>query len=669
MGDFKLSTYQENIINYVKNERGNLLVDAKAGSGKTSTLILISDYLKETGKSCLFLAFNKSIVEELKTKLNNPLCEVKTIHSTGLTFIRSYLYRLHKQNYNLEINTSKVRELVKFYFDRDCKQNVLDNNLEDLGEDATKDLINKLIGELVKLVDFCRFFMVNYHEPNQVINTMYKCCFELKKYKSIGIENFTEVIENTIDTIKDRFEHPDIDPISNKPTYIIDYTDMVYFPLYYNMNTPYSLKGNLQYVLVDEAQDLSILQQLFVKKLNNGLTRYIFVGDAKQSIYGFAGADTQSIENIKKNFTLQELPLNICYRCPEKVVKVAQYHVPTIEWNKQRDDEGIVKILNYEDFEKNLKPNDIIIGRSNYRLLKLYKEFCLDKQMQIKFKNKGLVDTIIRDITSAILDYISKYNKFENIDVELYEDLKTNKIPISKNKRNAQHNEYVKKKALELIQRNKKSGKKISKQNYSVDYLKVCMEEFKEKGSYRFEDEDSPLLQYYDTIEVFIDKFKNDRNAFTVKSFIKYLETFLTGNDHKDVPILSSVHMMKGGEADRVFIVDYSLFPYEASFKTEDENQQERNLEYVAVTRAKKELYLVLVNENEKTESDFKSKEEYDSWLLRVTNANNMCQDKIVSLLNGKFFDKEKYVKPEFDDEDEEEFDDEIFDEVLRSIK
>ena len=44
MSDFKLSTYQENIINYVKNERGNLLVDAKAGSGKTSTLILISDY-------------------------------------------------------------------------------------------------------------------------------------------------------------------------------------------------------------------------------------------------------------------------------------------------------------------------------------------------------------------------------------------------------------------------------------------------------------------------------------------------------------------------------------------------------------------------------------------------------------------------------------------------
>ena len=120
--------------------------------------------------------------------------------------------------------------------------------------------------------------------------------------------------------------------------------------------------------------------------------------------------------------------------------------------------------------------------------------------------------------------------------------------------------------------------------------------------------------------------------------------------------------------SDRIFIVDYSLFPYETSFRTEDENQQERNLEYVAVTRAKKELYLILANENEKTESDFRNEEEYDKWKQRIINANNLCQEKVVSLLNGKYFDKEKYIKPQYE-EDEEEFDDDVFDEVLRSIK
>src|SRR5699024_9201295 len=106
-------------------------------------------------------------------------------------------------------------------------------------------------------------------------------------------------------------------------------------------------KGYLDYVLVDESQDLSILQQYFVRQLDTGSNRFIFVGDKYQAIYGFAGADTHSIDNIKKNFILKELPLNICYRCPENVIKLAKDIVPTIEWNKEREDEGIVKLIKY----------------------------------------------------------------------------------------------------------------------------------------------------------------------------------------------------------------------------------------------------------------------------------------------------------------------------------
>ena len=69
MMNFKLSTYQENILNTVKSTNKNILVDAKAGSGKTSTLILISEAIQKQGNKCLFLAFNKHIVEELKGKM------------------------------------------------------------------------------------------------------------------------------------------------------------------------------------------------------------------------------------------------------------------------------------------------------------------------------------------------------------------------------------------------------------------------------------------------------------------------------------------------------------------------------------------------------------------------------------------------------------------------
>ena len=62
-------------------------------------------------------------------------------------------------------------------------------------------------------------------------------------------------------------------------------------------------------------------------------------------IYGFAGADTKSIKNLKKNFDLTELPLNICYRCPKNVIKLAQDIVPSIDWNHKREDDGIVEFI------------------------------------------------------------------------------------------------------------------------------------------------------------------------------------------------------------------------------------------------------------------------------------------------------------------------------------
>ena len=102
MSDFELSSYQKNIMNFVSTQRGNLLVDAKAGSGKTSTLILIADELTKSGNKCLFLAFNKHIVEELQTKITNPNCLIKTVHSLGYSFIASYLYKKHGMN-NYEI--------------------------------------------------------------------------------------------------------------------------------------------------------------------------------------------------------------------------------------------------------------------------------------------------------------------------------------------------------------------------------------------------------------------------------------------------------------------------------------------------------------------------------------------------------------------------------------
>lgn len=285
MESFELSNYQKVILNYVKNEKGNLLVNAKAGSGKTSTLLLIANEIIKQNKKCLFLAFNKSIVNELSQKIEDPNCNVKTVHSLGLSFIKSYLYRKHNVNYVLKTDANKNKPIIDEYFNEYCKQDFIVANME-LSKEELDDLIYNVKRELNNLVDFCRLYNVNYHDSSQVISLACTWCFELKNYKDIGMKNFPMIIESAINKIKELFENPIIE--NGLPTYEIDFTDMVYFPVYYEMNVPYTQREYMDYVLVDETQDLSVLSQMFLRRVTNGKTRYICVGDKNQSIYAFA---------------------------------------------------------------------------------------------------------------------------------------------------------------------------------------------------------------------------------------------------------------------------------------------------------------------------------------------------------------------------------------------
>lgn len=587
--NFKLSKYQESILKTVKFGNGNILVDAKAGSGKTSTLLLISNTLFKQGKKCLFLAFNKAIVEELTVKVNNPNCTIKTIHSMGMSFIKSYLYKKHNTNYKLEVDNSKLREIVKTQYNKLCSARVSKFN-RDLSDSDLKELHGQLISDLCNLVNFSRFYNVNHNIPGRTDWLIHKCCWYLNRHMD-EMDNYQQVIINTIDEIKWKFEHPEV--IDNVPTYYIDYTDMIYLPVYYDMSVPYSLKEYLDCILVDESQDLSVLQQLFVSKLNNGRNRFIFVGDTFQSIYGFAGADTKSISRIKKNFILEELPLNICYRCPENVIRLAQDLVPSIEWNKDREDKGTLKCIDREDMDSLLKPGDIIVGRKNKDLVELYSTYALNKQKSVKFKNKELVNKVVKEVEMTIKDYIRLYNKGMNVEYKLVDHMrkfsKVNNVNRTSDEYKTEENLYFK----QCVDENLLEKQNICRSNHNLDYLDKCMEEYKEKGAYKY-DKELTTTEYFEVIQDFIKEFKKQSSSILVKDLIAYISNFLQGNLYQDVPVLSTVHSMKGGEADNVFILDYPKFPYSVQ-GGDDAEQQELNLQYVAITRAKKNLYLVKI--------------------------------------------------------------------------
>ena len=591
--EFELSSYQENILNFVKYKTGNLLVDAKAGAGKTSTLLLIADELTNQNKKCLFLSFNKHIAEEIGKKLNNnENCMSKTVHSLGFTFLRSYLYKKHNTNYELVVDTTKLREIVKQQYNKLCFDKIQKQHIEDMSEDDLKTLHNDLISDFVKLCNFSRYYNINYKATDSLKPLIYKHCDQLNNYVP-EIPNYQQVVINSLDYTKYLFENPEINDLG-QPVYVVDYVDMLYFPVYYNMYVPFSIKSYLDTVLVDEAQDLSILQQMFIKKLTTNDNRFIFVGDAKQAIYGFAGADTNSINNIKRLFVLDELPLNICYRCPEKVVKVAKSIVPSIEWNTKREDKGIVELIDRESLYSRIANKDVIIGRKNKDLLKIYRTFVLTHKRPIKFRNIEMVNSLVNDLENVIKEYIHLYNKGYNIDKQL--KLKMEQLRLTETNQEIikeQEDKFIKELVLQNL-----SNKVISKSKFNLSYLTTCMNEYKEEGSYNYEN-DLKTTEYFEIIESFIEDYKQTNNSELVTSFIKYLKTFLTKGLDEDLPIISSIHAMKGGEADNVFIYDYPRFPYKFSKQSADERQQEVNLQYVALTRAKKNLYLLKLSPEE----------------------------------------------------------------------
>lgn len=630
--DFELSSYQQDILDYVALNRGNLLIDAKAGSGKTSTLLLIADELLKANKNCLFLSFNKSIVEELQYKKPELADSIKTVHSLGLTFIRSYLYKKHGANYDVQVEGKKLRELCKAYYDKYFAERI--KGLEsEMSEQDLKALHGNLISDFVILCNFIRLYGMDYKDRKAIDYLTNRFCRDLYRYiDEDNLGDYWELVPAVLDKTIELFTNPPSTTPDGKPIYVIDYTDMIYFPVYFDMQVPYSIRNKIDTVLVDETQDLSQLQQLFVRKLNTGFNRFIFVGDRNQSIYGFNGADSKAVDRIKYNFSPKELPLSICYRCPQKIVMLAQKNVPDIEWNKDRDDVGVLDTYTYQEMKDSIRPGEIIIGRKNRDLLKIYRDFVLNDKRPVKFKNKEMVNAIIRDIGECVRNYQLLYQRGQNIDKFVYEHMDNwSKETGIVNKKNAVYKAELDNFITEYAKEHREDikKKKIPKTNITLDFLNTCMQEYKDFGAYSYEDENAETV-YFDVIQEFITEYKTKHASVLVKDYLDYIEEFLSASlDMYHVPIIGSIHSMKGGEADTIYIYDYPRFPYGWGDMTDEDRQQEENLEYVAVTRAKKNLHLVLIDvDTAKSPEQAKRFEEQNGDTISLVCSINEAVDK-----------------------------------------
>lgn len=496
MSGFIPSKYQQDIFDFIQHGNGNSVINALAGSGKTSTIVNAVKLIPSTCNA-LFIAFNKEIVKELEKKLAGVKnVQVKTLHSLGLLMIRRNL------GTNIEIDEYKYRTFIK--------KNIKQLSSADFDKMTTK-LMQQYTDNVIQLCDLGRYNLAQCE----------------KDLLQVSARHDIPIIDDECNAVLNVMKW------GRENTTSIDFTDMVWLPYELTLN-PIGLQYD--YIFIDECQDLNAAQrELFLRCFRRG-TRFIAVGDKKQAIYSFAGADAESFAKLQNLPNTTTLPLPISYRCPKKVVNLANQFVDTMECREGAPDGEIVHNVSIKD----IHDGDMVLCRTKMPLIKLYMRYLrMGVKSYVRGQDIGLNLLRMVDKTEQIMLNVSLQK--DGVFARLYDDLFE------------ERNRLMIKRGMDL--EDATLSNQIMNKYDSIKALEILAEGL------------TSARDLHDRIE----------NVFA---------------ESADGVCLSTIHKAKGLEANNVYILCKTLMP--SRLATQDwEKEQEQNLMYVAYTRAKYKLGFV----------------------------------------------------------------------------
>ena len=374
---FTPSPYQEKIFDFIVHGNGNAVISAKAGSGKTLTCVTAIKLIKPKNK-VMFLAFNKSIAEELSQKLKDyPNVEVRTSHSLGFAIIRK--------------NVEGEVELDEFKYRRYVKSNI--SELTTIDVTLTKNQLYNYIESICALVDFARFNLAQTAE----------------EVKSLAVKYDVPIFFDECDVVIKVLEWGKTELNS------IDYADMVWLPVELSMNARAFQKD---FIFIDECQDQSLMSiELFLKCFKRG-TRFIAVGDEDQCINTFCGSSEEAFQYMKDYPKTSQFDLPICYRCPKTVVELAKTLVPDIECREDAPKGDIIE----KCWTSSLRSGDMVLCRSKAPLLKVYTKL-LRKGIQCHIKGQDIGTNLKKLIEEVDIEELNTNLKSDGVFVRLYDNL------------------------------------------------------------------------------------------------------------------------------------------------------------------------------------------------------------------------------------------------------
>lgn len=337
---FEWSPEQKAIFDFFAKKKGdeqNLVVRARAGTGKTTTILEAINYAPES--SILIAAFNKKIAVELSSKLTHPTAEAATLHSLGNSILRKF-WKVQVGRYNGALRSRKLFERI-------------------MG-DQTPDAIVK---NACKLFDLARQIhpliaqdgVADADERADLFNLAARFdCMPAQEWEDLGFD--VDVVISAV--ARAMHEGAKREAVTEHG---IDFTDMLWLPLRHGWVTP-----RFELVVIDEAQDMNPAQLLLASLLCSG--RVVLVGDDRQAIYGFRGADSKALDRALVEIDAQELGLRTTYRCAKTIVAEAAKLVPDYTAAPNNPD-GTVSNLDESKLPESVRVGDAVLSRLNAPLI------------------------------------------------------------------------------------------------------------------------------------------------------------------------------------------------------------------------------------------------------------------------------------------------------------
>jgi len=591
----ELSLQQKNAVEHLGSPA---LVIAGAGSGKTRTLTAKINYLIKSKKFAperiLAITFTNKAADEMKSRLVeltglrlNRFPWVRTCHSS--------CFQILKDHYSLLNYESCPQIYAEYHRQKMIEEILLQLNLDKKYAYVVKSYISKAInsGNPVKYFDQNpRFSNIRLID---IFNIYEK---ELKNQNAVDFDNMLLLTRNLLRDHK-------------------------------NVRKRY--QELFQYVLVDEYQDTNNIQEeltrLFMKNGN-----LFCVGDDWQAIYSFRGSNVNNFLLFPERFEgAKVFPLEQNFRSTDKIVQVAnnliRYNEKKMEKNCFSEKSGgFIETFDFYDEAREAKwiakkvEAFIKMGISIQDIAVLYRTNICSLSLEFSFRAHGLpfqmlggkgfydrmeIKDIISYITSAIFekDNVS-FERILNIPkrgigpgtIKKIYKMKTNNMSLQDSARFELDQKILSKKLNEQLKNvfqliDDIKGMKpddairevINRVNY-LKYLSKCS-----KGNAM--DYDARL----ENLEQLV------YSASKKKTIIEFLEdaALIKGDQddsekNKKGVILSTIHASKGLEYDVVFLVgcEERLIPHYKSMKSVLGIEEERRLMYVAITRAKRYLYI-----------------------------------------------------------------------------